>query len=48
MKTAQILDRIKSTESPLKKQLLTVALITKLLEEMGKSPPVIIRGCALS
>jgi hypothetical protein len=47
-KTAQILERIKSTESPLKKQLLTVALITKLLEELGKSPPVIIGGCALS
>jgi hypothetical protein len=48
MKTTQILNRIKRTESPLKKQLLTVALITKLLEEMRKSPPVIIGGCALS
>ena len=39
---------IKNTESPLKKQLLTVALITRLLEETGRSAPVIIGGCALS
>jgi hypothetical protein len=48
MKTKQILDIIKSTESPLKKQLLMVGLITRLLEEMGKSAPIIIGGCALS
>ena len=48
MKTKQILDIIKSTESPLKRQLLMVALITRLLEEKGKSPPIIIGGCALS
>jgi hypothetical protein len=48
MQTTQILDIIKNTESPLKRQLLMVALITKLLEEKGKTPPVIIGGCALS
>jgi hypothetical protein len=39
---------IRNTEAHLKKQLLTVALITKLLEETGRSAPVIIGGCALS
>ena len=48
METEQILDIIKSTESPLKRQLLMVALITRLLEEKGKSPPIVIGGCALS
>lgn len=48
MNTQQVLEMIKKTESPLKKQLLMVALITKLLEEVGKSPPLIIGGCALS
>ncbi len=40
--------KIKRTESPLKKQLLTVALISRLLEEKGKDIPIIIGGCALS
>lgn len=44
----KILDQIKNMESPLKKQLLMVGLITKLLEEKGKNPPVVIGGCALS
>ena len=44
----RILEIIGKTESPLKKQLLVVALITRLLEEAGKSAPVIIGGCALS
>ena len=48
METERILDIIKNTESPLKRQLLMVALITRLLEEKGKSPPIIIGGCALS
>jgi predicted nucleotidyltransferase len=42
------LDKIKNTGSPLKKQLLTVALVSKLLEDKGKAVPVIIGGCALS
>lgn len=46
--TQKILKTIEKTESPLKRQLLMVALITKLLEEKGKSPPIIIGGCALS
>ena len=48
METEQILDIIKSTESPLKRQLLMVALITRLLEEKGKDPPIIIGDSALS
>ena len=48
MDTEKILARIKGTESPLKKQLLTAALITGLLRERGKSAPVVIGGCALS
>jgi hypothetical protein len=48
METKKILGIIKKTESPLKRQLLMVALITRLLEEKGKSPPIIIGGCALS
>jgi len=48
MDTNQILGTIGKTESPLKKQLLMGALITRLLEEAGKPAPVIIGGCALS
>jgi predicted nucleotidyltransferase len=48
MDARKILGTIKKTESPLKKQLLMVALITKSLEEKGKNPPIIIGGCALS
>lgn len=48
MDTQQILKVIKNIESPLRKQLLTVALITRLLENEGKDPPIIIGGCALS
>jgi len=48
METAEVLERIRLTESPLKRQLLMVALVTRLLEKAGKGPPVIIRGCALS
>ena len=48
MDSNQILEIIGKTESPLKKHLLMVALMTRLLEEAGKSAPVIIGGCALS
>lgn len=48
MKSDEIIEKIKQTESPLKRQLLMVALITKLLKERGKEAPVIIGGCALS
>lgn len=48
MNTAEILEKIRQIESPLKRQLLMVALITYLLEQKGKNPPVIIGGCALS
>ncbi len=48
MDTNQILETIKQTESPLKRQLLTAALITSLLEKKGKSAPIVIGGCALS
>ena len=48
MNASEILEMIKDTESPLKRQLLMVGLITRLLEEKGKKPPIIIGGCALS
>jgi hypothetical protein len=48
MDSNRILVTIGETESPLKRQLLMVALITRLLEEAGKPAPVIIGGCALS
>ncbi|MBI4683386.1 MAG: hypothetical protein HY757_09855 [Nitrospirae bacterium] len=48
MNVQNFLDKIKNTESPLKKQLLTVALVNSLLEDKGKDVPVIIGGCALS
>jgi hypothetical protein len=48
MNASEILEMIKDTESPLKRQLLMVGLITRLLEEKGKNAPVVIGGCALS
>jgi len=48
MDVSKILEIIKNTESPLKRQLLMVGLITRLLEEHGKKAPVVIGGCALS
>lgn len=48
MGTQQILEIIKKTDSPLKRRLLMVALITRLLEQKGKRLPIIIGGCALS
>ncbi|MBI4690893.1 MAG: UbiD family decarboxylase [Nitrospirae bacterium] len=44
----EILEKIKRIESPLKRQFLMVALITNLLEQRGKSAPIVIGGCALS
>ena len=48
MNTNEIIEKIKQTDSPLKKQLLMVALITRLLEQKGKEVPVVIGGCAMS
>jgi len=48
METQEILKLIQKTESPLKRQLLMVALLTRLLKMMNKEAPVIIGGCALS
>jgi len=48
MDASKILEIIKNTESPLKRQLLMVGLITRLLKEKGKRAPIIIGGCALS
>ena len=48
METQEILEIIKKTESPLKRQLLMVALLTRLLKRVNKRAPVIIGGCALS
>ena len=48
MNVQEIIDIIRKTESPLKKQLLTVALISGLLDEKGKDVPIVIGGCALS
>jgi len=48
MDTVKILEIIKNTDSPLKRQLLIAGLITKLLEQLGKDIPTVIGGCALS
>lgn len=48
MKTQEVLKIIEKTESPLKRQLLMVALLTRLLKMMNKQAPIIIGGCALS
>lgn len=48
MKNEEIIEIIRKTESPLKKQLLTVSLITRLLVEKGREAPVVIGGCALA
>lgn len=44
----KILSLIKKERSLLKKQLLITALISKMLEERGYKPPIIVGGCALS
>jgi hypothetical protein len=48
MEIEAVLEKIRRTESPLKRQLLVVGLISKLLEERGKPAPVLIGGGALS
>jgi hypothetical protein len=48
MDTNEIIEKIRQTESPLKRQLLMVALITKLLEQKDKDAPIVIGGCALA
>jgi hypothetical protein len=48
METQEVIEIIQKTESPLKRQLLMVALLTRLLETMNQPAPVIIGGCALS
>lgn len=48
MNQKEIIDLIKKTESPLKRQLLLVALISYLLRLKGKEIPIIIGGLALS
>jgi hypothetical protein len=48
METQEILEIIQKTESPLKKQLLMVALLTRILRGMNKRAPIVMGGCALS
>jgi len=48
MTKEEIIGLIGKTESPLKRQLLTVALISHLLQKKGKEVPIIIGGLALS
>jgi len=48
MKTQKVLEVIQKTESPLKRQLLLVALLTRLLKMVNQQAPIIIGGCALS
>jgi len=48
MEINKILEKVRQTESPLKRQLLLAALITFLLKDKGKEAPIVIGGCALS
>jgi hypothetical protein len=48
MDKEKILRLIRATESPLKRQLLTVSLISYLLKKKGKEVPTVIGGLALS
>jgi hypothetical protein len=48
MENQEVLEVIQKMESPLKRQLLMVALLTRLLKAMNQQAPVIIGGCALS
>ena len=48
MKKEEIIELIRETESPLKRQLLAVALISHLLQKKGKEVPIVIGGLALS
>lgn len=48
MDKQQIFELIRGTESPMKRQLLTVGLVSDLLQKRGKESPVIIGDLALS
>ena len=48
MDANKIREQIKTSPSQLKKQLLTVCLATRMLEEKGHPAPVVIGGCALA
>lgn len=48
METQEVLEVIQKTDSPLKRQLLMVALLTRLLKMMNQQAPIIIGGCALA
>jgi len=48
MNKEEIIGLIRQTESPMKRQLLTVALISYLLQKKGKEVPIVIGGLALS
>jgi hypothetical protein len=48
MDKEKILELIRRTESPMKRQLLTVALVSHLLQKRGKEVPIVIGGLALS
>lgn len=48
MNVNDVLKHVRTIESPLKRQLLMVALISSLLEQKGKDIPIVIGGCALS
>jgi hypothetical protein len=48
MKKEEIIGLIRETESPLKRQLLAVALISHFLERNGKEVPIVIGDLALS
>jgi hypothetical protein len=48
MNKKEIIELIRKTESPLKRQLLTVALISNLLQKKGKEIPIVIGDLALS
>lgn len=48
MDKEKVMGLIRDTESPLKRQLLTVALVSSLLKKKGKEVPTVIGGLALS
>lgn len=48
MNKKEILELIRETESPLKRHLLTAALVSHMLEKKGKDIPIVIGGLALS
>jgi hypothetical protein len=48
MDKRRILNLIRRTESPLRKQLLPVALVSRILRSKGAPAPVVVGGCALA